>query len=271
MATTTNDLTERYRCDGYLSGVDIVTADEAQTHRDRLERIEAHHGSLHYLDKVHMVSASAFELASSPVVLDVVEACIGPNIVLYNSTYIIKEANTAAHVAWHQDLTYWGLSDDDAQVSMWLALSPADAESGCMQMIPGSHRSGRLEHETDSDPDNVLSLKQHLRHVDDRTAELCPLSPGQASFHHGWTVHTSAPNRSDDRRIGLNVQFVAPHNVFVGNTDHGGNSASGILLRGEDTVGFYQPEPQAKVDLDPDTTPGWLAYDAQMKANFTSG
>lgn len=43
-----------------------------------------------------------------------------------------EEAGSSSHVSWHQDLTYWGL-DGGAQVSMWLALSPATAESGCMR------------------------------------------------------------------------------------------------------------------------------------------
>jgi len=39
---------------------------------------------------------------------------------------------------------------------------------------------------------------------------LCPLRPGEASFHHGWTLHSSRPNQSGDRRIGLNIQYLSP-------------------------------------------------------------
>ncbi|MEL0123213.1 MAG: phytanoyl-CoA dioxygenase family protein, partial [Paracoccaceae bacterium] len=98
---------------------------------------------------------SALELATLPSVLDLVEQMIGPNILLYNVTYIIKEPHAPSHVSWHQDLTYWGLSHDD-QVSMWLALSPATQESGCMRMIPGSHKLGKVEHQTTEDDTNVM-------------------------------------------------------------------------------------------------------------------
>ena len=64
----------------------------------------------------------SLKLATLPQLLDVIEQLIGPNILLYNTTYIIQEAHTESHVRWHQDLTYWGL-DSDAQVSVWLALS----------------------------------------------------------------------------------------------------------------------------------------------------
>lgn len=128
---------------------------------------------------------------------------------LYNVTYIIKEPHSKSHVSWHQDLTYWGFDSDD-QISVWLALSPATEQSGCMKMIPCSHRDGRVEHRLTNDKSNVLFSGQTIPEVDESKALLCELNPGQASFHHGWTKHSSLPNRSDDRRIGLNIQYIAP-------------------------------------------------------------
>ena len=126
------------------------------------------------------------------------------------STFIIKEANTPSHVSWHQDLTYWGFSHDD-QVSVWLALSPANELSGAMQMIPESHTSGMIEHITTKDKNNVLLQGQKVDGVNEKNATLCPLLPGEASFHHGWTIHSSMPNNSNDRRIGFNIQYIATH------------------------------------------------------------
>ena len=124
---------------------------------------------------------SPLTLATLPSVLDIVEQMIGPNILLYNVTYIIKEPKSQTHVSWHQDLTYWGLSHDD-QVSMWLALSPATLESGCMRMIPGSHLGGRMEHETTEDSDNVLLQGQTVSGINESNARFCPLAPGEATL-----------------------------------------------------------------------------------------
>jgi len=74
-----------------------------------------------------------------------------------------------------------------------------------MMMLPGSHRGGRREHRRGTDGTNVL-----VDAVDDTDAVLCPLRPGEASFHHGWTLHSSRPNQSGDRRIGLNIQYLSP-------------------------------------------------------------
>ena len=123
---------------------------------------------MHYLNKVHTVMPSAYEIAIHPRLLDVVEALIGPDILLYNATFIIKEPRGTAFVSWHQDLTYWGFDGAD-QVSAWVALSPANAFSGCMQMLPGSHRTGIQPHTTAADVDNILLQSQSLSGLD--TAE----------------------------------------------------------------------------------------------------
>jgi ectoine hydroxylase-related dioxygenase (phytanoyl-CoA dioxygenase family) len=252
-------LADRYSRDGYLSPVRIVSPEETAAHRRRMEAAEAQAGPLHYKAKVHTLLRSAYELATHPKVLDVVEALLGPNILLHNVTYIVKEPGSRSHVSWHQDLTYWGFNSDD-QVSMWLALSPASAQSGCMRMIPGSHKQGMVAHETTADETNVLLQGQTVRDVREEDAVLCPLEPGEASFHHGWTLHASMPNRSDDRRIGLNVQYFATHVRQVKATED-----SAILVRGVDSYGYYAPDIPAETDLAPDAVARQAALDRRYR------
>lgn len=243
MSSNLTELKNEYVTNGYVSGLPIISEAEAAEHRRSMEAAEATLGSIHYKTKIHTLIRSPYTLATMPQVLDVAEQCIGPDILLYNCTYIIKEAVSPSHVSWHQDLTYWGLSDDD-QVSMWLALSPANEMSGCMQMLPGSHLSGCKSHTTMPDANNVLLQGQTVTGVNTEEAVLCPLKPGEASFHHGWTLHASMPNKSNDRRIGLNVQYVAPH---VRQTKHDKDSA--ILVRGEDRFINFKADIAAGTDL----------------------
>ncbi|MGI9408454.1 MAG: phytanoyl-CoA dioxygenase family protein [Hyphomicrobiaceae bacterium] len=238
-------LKRAYSRDGYVSGIEILSQDEAHHHRRAMELAEAEIGPLHYKSKAHAILRSPYELATIPAALDIVETLIGPDILLYNVTYIVKEAHAHAHVSWHQDLTYWGLSHDD-QVSMWLALSPATEISGCMRMVPGSHVNGRFDHEVTEDPSNVLFQGQTVPGVDEAQAVMCPLRPGEASFHHGWTLHASMANRSNDRRIGLNIQYMAAH---VRQTKHDHDTA--MLVRGQDRYSHFGLDCPAEVDLDP--------------------
>ena len=145
---------------------------------------------------------------------------------------------------------------------MWLALSPATAESGCMVMVPGTHREGRAHHVEVPDGDNVLLLGQTIEGVDESAGVHCELQPGEASFHHGWTVHRSAPNVSADRRIGLNVQYVAPHNM-----QHS-SATSATLVRGEDRFGHYATEPKPQSWLDKEGAETLYAADRAMKESF---
>ena len=228
-----NSLVLQYENDGYYSPLDVVSEEAALQYRNELESIEQQHGALHYQYKLHTFKQFPLQLASSPHLLDAVEALIGPDILLYNTTFVIKEAGSDAHVSWHQDLTYWGL-DSDAQVSAWIALTEVTEANGCMYMIPGSHKEGMREHCTTNDKNNVLLNGQTIRNVDESKSTPVLLRPGQASLHHGWTMHTSMPNRSGDRRIGLNIQYLA---TSVKQLQSDKDTA--VLVRGEDKFNHF--------------------------------
>lgn len=254
---------EPYSRDGFVGGVPVLTPAEAARHRVRFEKAEAAYGApLHYVSKVHTILTSPLELATAPAVLDAVQALIGPDILLLDVTYIVKEPHSPSFVSWHQDLTYWGLEGGD-QVSMWLALSPATAESGCMRMIPGSHRAGKQAHIDRGDSNNVLARGQEVAEVGEENAVLVPLLPGQASFHHGWTLHASLPNRSDGRRIGLNAQFITPDvRQTVSQTE------SAMLVRGKDRFGHFREEIPVEEDFSADNLARHRLLDAAMKETW---
>ena len=82
------------------------------------------------------------ELIRNDIIVEHVSQILGDNVLVWNSSFFIKEANTTSFVSWHQDLHYWGLSDTD-EVTAWVALSPATVASGCMRFIPGTCERGR--------------------------------------------------------------------------------------------------------------------------------
>ena len=250
---------KKYQKDGFVFPIQVIDLKNAKQCRIKLEDVEKKIGTLHYKAKVHTILTWVYKLATHNNILDLVEKILGPNILLHNATFIIKEANTPSHVSWHQDLTYWGFSHDD-QVSVWLALSPANELSGAMQMIPESHTFGMIEHNTTKDKNNVLLQGQTVERVNEKNAILCPLLPGEASFHHGWTLHTSKPNRSSDRRIGLNFQYLATH---VKQTKHDNDSA--ICVRGIDQYNSFKIDQPATRNLDPIAIEKFIILDKQYK------
>ena len=129
----------------------------------------------------------------------------------------------------------------------WIALSPANKVSGCMKFIPGTHKE-QVEHADTFHKDNLLTRGQEIAvEVDEVKAVYVELKPGQASLHHVLLFHGSAPNQSDDRRIGLAIRYVPTYvRQAVGAKD------SATLVRGVDTHKNFATEPRPKVDLDPE-------------------
>ena len=233
----------QYWNDGYLFPMQVMPPEEAHGLRHELEQLEED-----WLDNglplplntykrvnAHCVMPLAARIGSDPRILDVVEGILGPDILVYGVEFFIKEPQTKHMVSMHQDLTYWGLGAIDGLVTMWLALSPATLQSGCMEFARGSHKNAILPHEDTFDDNNLLSRGQEVQ-VDVAPEDRVPieLMPGQISLHHGLTVHGSGPNSSDDRRIAAVVRYCTPEIAQqVADKDYG------MLVRGADRTGNF--------------------------------
>mgnify|MGYP006085533807 CR=1 FL=1 len=242
---TLEKIKNNYNENGFISPIQILSDEKAKLHRKEIENIEKKIGSVHNINKIHTILTSTYEIATNKNILDIVKTILGNNILLYNATYLIKEVNDPTYVSWHQDLTYWGFSYDDV-VSVWLALSSTNKKSGGMRMIPRSHKNGKINHKITFDTNNMLLQGQTVENVNENNSVFCPLLPGEASFHHGWTLHSSLPNESLDRRMGLNLHYLATH---VKQTKHDLDSA--VCVSGQDNFKNFSQDIPAKIDLDP--------------------
>jgi non-haem Fe2+, alpha-ketoglutarate-dependent halogenase len=250
MTTVMSDASvAQYREQGYYFPLPILTAEEVFRLRTRLESFEAGQG--HPIEgaqrsKSHLLFKWLDELMRDARILDLIEDLIGPDILCWNSIFWIKEANSASYVSWHQDLKYWGLDCDDL-VTAWVALSPATVESGCMRVLPGSHRGEMLAHDDVYDTQNMLTRGQEIAvEVDEDAAVSMALLPGQMSIHNVRLAHASGPNNSDDRRIGVSFHYMPTRSQqLVGEWD------SAALVRGEDRFGHFAATPVPRRDMDP--------------------
>jgi len=242
---------EAFRRDGYLYPLRGLSPAEAQRYRGRLEAFEASEGgpltTTPFRTKPHLVFAWVAELVRHPAILDAVEDLLGPDLLVWSSSFFLKEAHDPSYVSWHQDSTYWGLSEPDV-VTAWLALSVSSVASGCMRVVPGSHLRDQIPHRDTFARDNLLSRGQEvLVEVRDADAVAMPLEPGEFSLHHVRMVHGSEPNRAADRRIGLAVRYLPPRlRQTAGPRD------SATLVRGADHYGHFELEPAPAADLHPD-------------------
>lgn len=232
-----------YDRDGFVFPLDILSAAEAQELRDDLEAAEAAYAN----DRKKLALVRGFparllpsfdRLVRHPRMVAAATAVLGPDVMVWGSGHFIKEANTPSFVSWHQDLTYWGL-DQALETTLWVALSPATTESGCMRFIPGSHKQAIVPHADSFAADNLLSRGQELQvDVDESAAVDAELQPGQASLHHGHLFHASGPNRTGDRRIGAAIRYIA-----ASMQAQSGPETEVSLVAGEDRYGHFRVVP----------------------------
>lgn len=257
----------RYRRDGFLAPVDALSAEQVTRLRDQLEQTETAQGkTLDFPErsKTHLLFEWADSIVHDSNVLDAVEDLIGPDILLYHLTIHTKEANSDAIIVWHQDDDYFRLQPAE-HVTAWVALSDATEQAGCMRMIPGSHREGLLLHEERPDDNHLIRAGKGIFDRFDNDAGVpVPVAAGQMSLHHTHMVHSSGPNRSSDRRIGVGASYIPAH---VAPTKTPPSSA--LLVRGEDKFQHFVPEFRLHDERSPDPRAAHSkAYEHYMKATF---
>lgn len=137
----------------------------------------------------------------SPRIVGAMERFLGGEVYHYHHKMILKEPKVGGAWEWHQDYGYWydtGCLFPDL-ASCLIAVDEAGLDNGCLQVLRGSHRLGRLNHgpigdQTGADPEHVQAALERLeRHF-------CVMSAGSAVFFHCNTLHRSDQNTSDRPR-----------------------------------------------------------------------
>ena len=146
-------------------------------------------------------------------VVDTSERLLGDQVYHYHSKLSMKEPKVGGAWEWHQDYGYWyqnGCLFPD-MLSCMIALDPATRENGCMQVLRGSHKMGRIEHGMEGDQTGAdkARVNEALKVLEVEYAEM---QPGDGLFFHANTLHCSAPNESDQPRWMLICCYNAKHN-----------------------------------------------------------
>jgi ectoine hydroxylase-related dioxygenase (phytanoyl-CoA dioxygenase family) len=134
---------------------------------------------------------------------------------LFFDQLFVKEPGSADYpTPWHHDQPYWPVKGSQV-ISIWIALDPVTRESGAVQYIRGSHRwNRRFQPQSFSgpnryamNPDFEPAANIRPERYDDAIASF-ELAPGDATVHHGLTLHAAGGNRSSrTRRRGYSIRF----------------------------------------------------------------
>jgi non-haem Fe2+, alpha-ketoglutarate-dependent halogenase len=240
----------KYRQDGVLFPLPALGSSEVEATLGALTRLEAlpepaRKSAL--TTKSHLLSRTLWDIVHQSAIVDVASAVIGPDLLVWGAGFFKKPAGSPDFVSWHQDATYWGLEPPDV-VTAWVALSPSTIESGCLRVVPSSHRWPVLPHRETYADHNLLSRGQEIAvDVSDKPVIDVVLATGQMSLHHVLLAQSSEPNRARHDRIGFAIRYIGGH---VRQTKAARDTAT--LVRGRNALNTFDLEQAPSGEVDPD-------------------
>ncbi len=145
-----------------------------------------------------------------------VQGLLGPGEVChFHSKIMQKQPRVGGAWEWHQDYGYWyknGFLYPEAMISVMLALTDANKENGCLQVLKGTHKMQRFEHtfvgeQQGADLDFV--------HEAEMISELvyCELKAGDVLFFHPNLLHRSEANLSENARWSVISAYNLSYNI----------------------------------------------------------
>jgi hypothetical protein len=159
-----------------------------------------------------------YEFMTKPVILDLVEDLIGPDIVLWSSALFHKREQTGGRVNFHRDAEHFPITPL-VTPNIWIALTPSTVANGCVRFVPGSHISQeRGEHvikpEDEGNEDIMVAIQ--LKDAEKYEALSVPLElePGEMYIADPFVIHGSGRNNTPIARTGYSMRYFPTTSIY---------------------------------------------------------
>jgi non-haem Fe2+, alpha-ketoglutarate-dependent halogenase len=238
------DQVERYRREGFVANIPVFSRAECARFRETAERWEAEHTQDRgwaFDIKCNLLFDWVYRNATHPALLDVVADLLGNDYLLTDSVFRVKAPGSDIHYGWHQDSAR--IVVDPAPAIVYVAISDATVENGCLAVIPGSHH--RVQpFDLVENPGQAHRRVARVRDVDPSRAAYMELRAGEVAVFSANVVHGSGPNRS------ATVRYAILHDYTPTAGRQSVGRGSGQLVRGQDAFGHFAHEPAPSPDFE---------------------
>ena len=234
----------QFRDQGFVAGIPVFGADDCERFREATWRFQTENPADRdwaFDIKCNLLFDWVYANATHPRLLDAVAALLGEDLLLTDSVFRIKEPGSGTHYGWHQDSAR--IVVEPAPAIVYVAISDATVENGCLAVIPGTHDRVRA-FDLVANPGQARRRVARVREVDPSRAVFMELRAGEVAIFSANVVHGSAPNRSAAARFAILHDFTstaARQSVGRG---------SGQLVRGRDAFGHFAHEPVPSTDFE---------------------
>ncbi len=151
---------------------------------------------------------------SDPRVVRILVDAIGPDVDCFLSQFIFKNPGAWGQ-PWHQDSYYFPFEPARPVAALWLAVTEATLENGCLHVLPGSQAEPVHAHVPDARPGSLYGYVEIVDH-DMGASEPCLLSPGDLIVFDSHLMHRSTDNVSDGLRAAMVWHFAQSGTIDLG-------------------------------------------------------
>jgi ectoine hydroxylase-related dioxygenase (phytanoyl-CoA dioxygenase family) len=151
------------------------------------------------------------EFAHDPAVTDLVAELVAPQLDCFLSQFIFKNPGAWGQ-PWHQDSFYFPFDPARPILGVWLAVTEATLENGCLHVLPGSHHEPVHEHGPDRRPGANHGYVEIVDHDMDAAVPVL-MQPGDLLLFDSHLMHRSTDNASDGIRAAMVYHYCATGTV----------------------------------------------------------
>jgi len=220
----------------------------------------------------HLFHKPLAELVKSPKIVQRLNQLGEPDLLLWRTNVFAKMAGLG-EISWHQvfekfstsnrtekeSLVYGKEDSDTLNLTVWVALDDATRDNGCLQFANGTHhkRFGFTNNSVPANKGVFAGLNNHRSiaqrgelysgtfdfNEDEWEIEAVPAKAGQIIIFTERCMHSSLPNKTDFRRLGVNARYIRPsvhiyphrwHGDFIDENGHNIEKQFSILVSGQD-------------------------------------
>ena len=181
-------------------------------------------GLLHKVQGVCEIEPRILALAREKAIVDRVAALLGSELDCFGTKFFPKLAGgTSTH--WHQDNYYFGTNSDQI-ISCGIYLQDADLDNGCLQVVPGSHRSGEItEHQ------QTPSMHGSWTQIEPTQAVALPMPAGTVTIFSANLLHGTTDNQSERTRYSTAWHYI-PGDLVLERFPRGGYADRHLVRKG---------------------------------------
>jgi ectoine hydroxylase len=240
MSPLTDEQYQQFHRDGYLIEKQLFSREEMQLLlkigradltmlRNAYDKVDATGSSTQLSMRNELTEDDIYStIVCSRRLVDRLACLMNDEVYHWHHKMMLKEPRVGGAWEWHQDYGYWYRNNNvlyPDMASACIAIDPATQANGCLQLIQGSHKMGRIDHDiTGTQIGADLNLVEAALNHPDMTLVYAELDPGDVLFFHANTLHRSDANTSEHPRWSLiccyNTKHHSPYKMHSGHPEY---------------------------------------------------